>query len=262
MTRLIDAMSRATGAVGVLRNRRNGSFSAWWVAFLGALGGLVSLVFFFPDPYLRLLAFLPDGLLVTFEITCSAIALALLLGLVVGLGRISRNQIINAAAATYVEVVRGIPLLVQLLGVYYALGRFVQVSDLAAVIIAIAFCYGANMGEAFRTGIEAVERGQTEAARSLGFNSGQTMTYIVLPQAWRTVLPLVGRECLALLKDSSLVSILAVADVMHRAHEFAAESSAQFETYLMVALVYLLLTLILSRLVSLMEARLNHRVRP
>lgn len=261
MTRLTDAISWLTRGVVMPRNRKNGLFSAWWIAFLGALGALISLVLCFPDPYLKLLEFLPDGILVTFEITFSAIVLALLLGLVTGLGRISRNPIINAVASTYVEVVRGIPLLVQLFYIYYALGRFVRVPDMVAAIIALSFCYGAYMGEVFRAGIQAIDKGQTEAAHSLGFNSTQTMIYVVLPQAWRTILPPAGNECIALLKDTSLVSILAVADLMCRGREFAAESFTYFETYSMIALVYLLITLILSRLVSLLEARLNYRVR-
>ena len=222
---------------------------------------LLGLILFSPEPYLRIIKFLPDGILVTFEITFAAIVLALLLGLVTGIGRISRNPFVNAIASTYVEVVRGIPLLVQLFYIYYALGRFVQVPDMAAAIIAMAFCYGAYMGEVFRAGIESIDKGQSEAARSLGFNSTQTMMYIILPQAWRTILPRVGNECIALLKDTSLVSILAVADLLRRGREFAAESFAYFETYTVIALVYLLITLILSKLVSLLKARLDYDVR-
>lgn len=256
-----DPITRMGGGAGSLPGRSGGLLSAWWIAFLGALGALIGLVLFCPDPYLRLLKFLPDGILVTFEITLSAIVLAVLLGLVTGFGRISQNRIINAIASTYVEVVRGIPLLVQLFYIYYALGRFVKVPDMAAAIIAIAFCYGAYMGEVFRAGIEAIDKGQTEAARSLGFNQTQTLFYVILPQAWRTILPPVGNESIALLKDTSLVSILAVADLMRRGREFAAESFAYFETYTLIALLYLLITLILSRLVSIMEARLSHHVR-
>jgi len=114
------------------------------------------------------------------------------------------------------------------------------------------------MGEVFRAGIESIDKGQTEAARSLGFNRTQTMFYVILPQAWRTILPPVGNEFIALLKDTSLVSILAVADLLRRGREFASESFAYFETYTVIALIYLIITLILSKLVSIMEEKLNY----
>lgn len=235
-----------------------GLFSAWRIAFFGAVIILICLVVFEPDPYLRIARFLPDGIVVTFEVTFFSITFALLLGLITGIGRISRNRVINAVASTYVEVVRGIPLLVQLFYIYYALGRFVRVPDMIAAVIAMSVCYGAYMGEVFRAGIESIDKGQTEAARSLGFNRTQTMFYVILPQAWRTILPPVGNEFIALLKDTSLVSILAVADLLRRGREFAAETFAYFETYTMIALIYLIITLILSKLVSMMEEKLNY----
>lgn len=253
---------KVTDGAAIPRRRDRGLFSAWWIAFLGALAVLIGLVVLSPDPYLRILKFLPDGILVTFQVTFSAIVFALLLGLVTGIGRISRNRIVNVVASTYVEVVRGVPLLVQLFYIYYALGRFVRVPDMVAAVIAMSFCYGAYMGEVFRAGIESIDKGQTEAARSLGFNSTQTMFYVILPQAWRTILPPVGNEFIALLKDTSLVSILAVADLLRRGREFAAESFAYFETYTVIALVYLLITLFLSKLVSILEEGLNYDVRP
>lgn len=114
------------------------------------------------------------------------------------------------------------------------------------------------MGEVFRAGILAVSHGQTEAARSLGFSRSQTMRLVILPQAMRTILPPVGNECIAMLKDTSLVSIIAVADLLRRGREFAAESFDYFETYTVVALVYLIITLLLSKGVSIMEGRLNY----
>lgn len=238
-----------------------GLFSAWRISFVGALLVLAYLTISKPDPYWRILKFLPDGILITFEVTILAISFALVLGLITGLGRISKVWWINAAASTYVEVVRGIPLLVQLFYIYYALGRFVRLPDIVAAVIAMSVCYGAYMGEVFRAGIESIHKGQVEAARSLGFNRAQTMFYVVLPQAWRTILPPVGNEFIALLKDTSLVSILAVADMLRRGREFASETFAYFETYTVIALVYLIITLILSKLVSILEERLNYYAR-
>ncbi|MCI7506240.1 amino acid ABC transporter permease, partial [Desulfovibrio piger] len=107
-------------------------------------------------------------------------------------------------------------------------------------------------------GILAIPHGQTEAARSLGFNRVQTMFYVVLPQAWRTIIPPVGNECIAMLKDTALVSVIGMPDLMQRARSFASKSYCYFESYTVVALVYLIITLILSKIVSIIEARLNH----
>ena len=241
-----------------------GLFSAWWISFVGAFAIIIYLCLTHPDPYLDILKFLPDGILVTFQVTVYSIFLALILGLITGLGRLSRNRVFNLVASTYVEIVRGIPLLVQLFYIYYALGKFKIFSSLpplAAAVIAMAICYGAYMGEVFRAGIDSIDHGQTEAARSLGFNRFQTMFLVILPQAWRTILPPVGNEFIALLKDSSLVSILAVADILRRGREFASESFYYFEAFTMVALVYLVITLILSKAVSHMEHKLNYYER-
>lgn len=252
--------------------RDRGLFSAWWISLIGALGIIAYLSITRPDPYWRILKFLPDGIVVTFQVTILSILLALIIGLITGLGRISKNRTINLIASTYVEVVRGIPLLVQLFYIYFALGQvFANLPDsniiftslknmppLVAAVIAMGVCYGAYMGEVFRAGIESIDHGQTEAARSLGFNRSQTMFYVILPQAWRTILPPVGNEFIALLKDSSLVSILAVSDILRRGREFASVTFNYFETYTMVALVYLVITLLLSKIVSTMEERLNY----
>lgn len=235
----------------------HGLINAWWVSFIGAISIIGYLVISKPDPYREILMFVPDGIVVTFKVTVFSILGALFLGLLTGLGRLAKNRFINLIASTYVEVVRGIPLLVQLFYIYYALGRFFTVPDMLSAIIAMSVCYGAYMGEVFRAGIESIDVGQTEASRSLGFNSRQTMFMVILPQAWRTILPPVGNEFIALLKDTSLVSIIAVADILRRGREFAAESFNYFETYTMIALLYLLITLILSRGVSYMEERLS-----
>ncbi len=232
--------------------------TAWSISFVSALSLIAYLCISQPDPYWRLLTFLPDGILITFQVTFFSILLSIPIGLLTGLGRLSRNRFINLIASTYVEVIRGIPLLVQLFYIYYALGRFLNVPDLLAAIVALSVCYGAYMGEVFRAGIEAISKGQSEAARSLGFNRFQTMMLVILPQAWRTILPPVGNEFIAMLKDTSLVSIIAVADILRRGREFASETFLYFEAYTMVALIYLVITLILSKGVSHMEARLNY----
>ena len=236
-----------------------GTFSAWRISFFGALILLALLPILSPEPYRRIITFLPDGIWQTFKVTLLSIVFAFFVGLITGLGRISRIRIINRIATIYVEVIRGIPLLVQLFYIYYALGKIVQVPRLVAAVTAMTVCYGAYMGEIFRAGIQSIPKGQMEAALALGMTRWQAMRRIILPQTIKVVLPPVGNEFIALLKDSSLVSILAVADLLRRGREFASKTFYYFETYTVVALVYLVITLFLSKLVSLMEERLNRR---
>jgi polar amino acid transport system permease protein len=234
-----------------------GLFTAWRVAFFGAIACILYLAISEPDPYLDILKFIPDGIYVTFKVTVMSIICALAIGLFTGLGRISKNKFINGMASLYVEVIRGIPLLVQLFYIYYALSKFVHVPDMASAIIAMAVCYGAYMGEIFRAGIQSIPKGQSEAARSLGMTPAQSMFHVILPQAVKTILPPVGNEFVALLKDSSLVSILAVADLLRRGREYASESFNYFEAYTIIALVYLVITLFLSKLISIMEDKIR-----
>ncbi len=236
-------------------------FSAWRISFFGALALLVILPIANPDPYWRIIKFVPDGILRTFQVTVLAIVFSLIVGLITGLGRISRIAIINKIATIYVEVIRGIPLLVQLFYIYYALGKIVRVPRLSAAVIAMTVCYGAYLGEIFRAGIQAVPKGQMEAALAVGMSRTQAMRRIILPQTFKIVLPPIGNEFIALLKDSSLVSILAVSDLLRRGREFASWTFFYFETYTIVAIIYLIMTLFFSKLVALMEDRLNQRER-
>ncbi len=236
-----------------------GALSAWNIAFFGAIALLVFLPFFKPDPYWKILQFVPDGLVATFGVTLASIGLALVFGLFAGLGRISHNRFINTMATVYVEIVRGIPLLVQLFYIYYALGPMLKLSGPASAILAMSFCYGAYMAEIFRAGIEAIPKGQMEAALALGLSRGQAMFKIILPQTVKVILPPIGNEFIALLKDSSLVSIMAVSDLLRRGREFASTSFQYFESYTVIALIYLVMTLFFSRLVALMEEKLRHR---
>jgi polar amino acid transport system permease protein len=232
-------------------------FSAWRISFFGAIALLIILPIASPDPFWKVIKFIPDGILRTFQVTIFSILIALVIGLVAGLGRISRVTIINRIATIYVEVIRGIPLLVQLFYIYFALGQFLHLPRIVAAIIAMSFCYGAYMAEIFRAGIQAVPRGQMEAALALGMTRGQAIRKVILPQTFRIILPPIGNEFIALLKDSSLVSILAVSDLLRRGREFASVSFQYFETYTIVALVYLIITLFFSKLVAVMENRLE-----
>ncbi len=207
------------------------------------------------------IVFTPDGILRTLQVTVLSIICSLFVGLLTGLGRISRITIVNRIATVYVEVIRGIPLLVQIFYIYYALAKVIAVPDITAAVIAMTVCYGAYLGEIFRAGIQSVPKGQMEAAIALGLTRGQALQRIVLPQTMRIVLPPLGNEFIALLKDSSLVSILAVSDLLRRGREYASIHFTYFQSYTVVALIYLIMTLFFSRLVAIMEERLNSRGR-
>lgn len=247
----------AEGSVSV-KVKEKGRFSAWLFSFLFAVLTLAGLCIYRPDPYWNVVLFVPDGLLITFQVTLMSVCIAVPIGLLAGLGRLSKNSFINAIASIYVEIIRGVPLMMQLFYIYFALGPILQISPIVAAVASLSLCYGAYMGEVFRAGILSVSHGQTEAARSLGFNQFQTTFYIILPQAMRTIIPPVGNECIALLKDTSLISVIAVADVLRRGREYASNSYEYFETYTVIALIYLIVTLLLSRCMSAIERRLSY----
>ena len=234
-------------------------FSAWNISFFGAIALLVILPAVSPKPYWDIIRFIPDGILKTFEVTVLSILFALPIGLLAGIGRISRNRVINRIATVYVEIIRGIPLLAQIFYIYYALAKVVALQDIVAAVIAMGVCYGAYIGEIFRAGLQSIPRGQMEAAIALGLSRGQAIRYIILPQTIRIVLPPLGNEFIALLKDSSLVSILAVSDLLRRSREYASKTFNYFQAFTIAALVYLVLTLFFSRLVAYMEGRLQRR---
>lgn len=242
-------------------SKEKSTFSAWRISFFGAIALLIILPIVKPDPFWTIMKFLPDGILRTFQVTLTSIVIALIIGLLAGLGRISRVKIINRIATIYVEIIRGIPLLVQLFYIYYALGSLLQLSGMISAIAAMSICYGAYMGEIFRAGIQSIPKGQMEASLALGMTRGQALRRVIIPQTMRTILPPIGNEFIAMLKDSSLVSILAVSDLLRRGREYASTSFKYFESYTMVALVYLVMTLFFSRMVGIMENRLDRRGR-
>lgn len=251
----------------------------WWLLFLGVVAITVLLMVQKPDPYRRIVVFLLDGVRVTLSITVVSFLLILVAGLIGGLGRVSKNRLVNGIASLYVELIRGIPLLVQLMFIYYAspiilqdIGERligispgladrlinIQLNPYIAAVAGLAICYGAYVSEIFRAGIEAIPKGQMEAARSLGMNYFQSMRFVILPQAVRIILPPVGNEFVALLKDSSLVSVVAVADMTRRGREFMSKTFMPLETWLMVALLYLIMTLFFSRLVAYTERKTSY----
>ncbi len=219
---------------------------------------------------MRILLFVRDGIWVTFQTTVISFLMVMVVGLFGGLGRLSKNIFINGLATIYVEVIRGVPLLVQLLFWYFAFPSVVQqvgnslnieafknylANPIGMAILGLTFCYAAYMSEIYRAGIISIPKGQMEAARSLGMSHIKAMRYIILPQAVRVILPPVGNEFISLLKDSSLVSVVAVADMTRRGREFMSANFIPIETWIMIALLYLVMTLFSARIVSWIEKK-------
>ncbi len=242
----------------------------WWLMVIVVDLLVLGLAFFKPDPFQRIVSYVRDGIWVTIYVTLISFFLVLIFGLLGGLGRLARNPIVRGAATIYVEVIRGIPVLVQLMFWYFAfpsvikdLGKLLQIQALidykanpvGMAVLGLTFCYAAYMSEVYRAGIQSISKGQMEAARSLGMTYVQAMRYVILPQAVRVILPPVGNEFITLLKDSSLVSVVAVADMTRRGREFMASNFIPVQTWLMVALLYLLMTLFSTRIVNGIEQR-------
>lgn len=241
----------------------------WWL--LAAVFWLITLIVDVrPDPYGRIIRFVSDGIAITILVTVVSFVLTLIVGMFGGLGRLSRNRLIAGLTSLYVEVIRGIPLLVQLMWWYFAfpvvvqnVGKSLQIDSLvryqanpiAMAMIGLVICYAAYMTEIYRAGIQSIPTGQMEAARSQGMGYFQAMRHIILPQAVRVILPPVGNEFIALLKDSSLVSVVAVIDLSRRGREFASAQFIPIQTWMMVALLYLIMTLLSARVVSWVERR-------
>jgi len=238
-----------------------------WAWNLAVIGSFILLIYlpardlFLPDSepkdYLTLLPLLPEGIFYTLAVTFLGSASAILAGLLVAFGKLSRIRGIQIAASFYTEILRGIPLLVLLFYVYYALGQYLHIPAFAAAVLGFGLCYGAYMADVFRAGIEAIPKEQGEAARSLGMTERQAMFQIILPQAMRTIVPAIGNQTLGMLKDTSLVSVLAITDILRVGNEYATRHFNYFETYSYVALTYLILTLLMSRGVLTLESRMR-----
>ena len=256
----------------------------WWLLIILLAGIFLFYKITTDELYSAILTKLQNGIGVTIFVTASAYAAAVALGLVVGLGRVSKSPIIFNLSTLYVQVIRGVPILVQIfyfafvitpaffsllhwLGAQWSglLGAenfltqtsIQDVSMLARVMVALAIAYGGFEAETFRAGIESIGKGQMEAARSLGMGYFQAMRYVILPQAIRRVLPPLGNDLISMLKDSSLVSVLGVGDVTNEARLYAAASFRFPETYNTLAFTYLSMTVVLSLGVKALENRMG-----
>ncbi|MDC7248166.1 MAG: amino acid ABC transporter permease [Sphaerochaetaceae bacterium] len=255
--RVIGPKLEMTDGVLIPNKNNNSIFNAWRFTFFFAIFLLAYLIIFVPDPYRQIVLVVIQGLPVTFQVTVFSIIGALFIGLFVGLGSVSKNRFINMLAGVYVEFIRGIQLLVQLIFIYYALGRLLQIEGMLAATIALSICFGAYMGEIVRAGIQAVPKGQMEAAIALGLSRSQAFRYVIIPQTVKVILPAIGNEFISMLKDSSLVSTIALSDILRKGREYISRTFLSLETMLVVALIYLVITLMLSRLVAILEERLH-----
>lgn len=282
----IPTSRRSVSAPSWQRLRTRLAAFPWWVLGVAAIAAAAVALILTRTSYNEAFSLIIAGLGITLSTTLISFGVALLIGLLTGLARISSNVVLKNIATFYIEVIRGVPMLVliffiALVGVPGAVNAFnalgmsltelgfpVLAAPLLALqnnsismelraVIALSITYGAFQAEIFRAGIESIGRGQMEAARSQGLSYAQAMRYIILPQAVRNVLPALGNDFVSMLKDSSLVSVLAVRDVTQIARLFAGRSFQFQEAYTILAVIYLSMTLLLSFLVKYFERRMN-----
>lgn len=261
----------------------------WWALILLAAGLILTYLIFADEQYADTFNYLKDGLVVTIRITLFSFTISIVVGLLLGMMRTSKNVILFNFATLYVEIIRGIPMIVLILyvafvvvelgeGLVNALGNwglalqtpalmgiFQPLADFQSrdvsfelrAILALGLGYGAYEAEVFRAGIQSIGRGQIEAARSLGMNYFQTMRFVVLPQAIRRVLPPLGNDLISLLKDSALATVLAVNELTQLGRKRRSSTFRALETFNVLVYLYLAMTLILSAGVRILENRMK-----
>jgi len=256
----------------------------YWLLAAIILGVVFALLIITDENYQIIFDALRTGIGITVKVSLVSYALALAAGLLVALARMSKRRLISESATFYVEIIRGMPMLVLLYIIVFAgapgivaainrVGAFLNQAGLTSmgsklvglgvrdvdftsrVIIALTIGYSAFLSEVFRAGIESIGRGQTEAARALGMSYWQTLRFIILPQAIRRVLPPLGNNFISMIKDSSLVSVMGVADITFKGKVYAASTFRFFETYNVVAYLYLIMTITLTLGLRALERR-------
>ena len=238
----------------------------WWAIAMVAILATMAVTIISDSDFRDAFDRIAPGLWITIQATLFSFLIASVLGLIAGIGRLSKNTIARNLATFYIEFVRGVPILVILLVVAFVLVpntlRAIQVENssisvLWRGILSLSFFYGAYIAEVFRAGIESVNKGQMEAARSQGMSHRQSMRYIILPQAVRNILPALGNDFIAMLKDSSLLSVLAVREITYAGRIYVGSTFRFRETYLVLTVLYLAMTLILSIILRWNEKRLS-----
>jgi polar amino acid transport system permease protein len=237
----------------------------WWMVLVGAILLTLGLLVAFNEGYNLAFDRIIPGLWLTIRATLWAFAISSVLGMVIALGRTSRSIIGRNIARAYVELIRGIPILVLIFTFSLVVvpmffewfGADNKLTPEWRAIVALSLIYAGYIAEIFRAGIQSVDRGQLEAGRSLGLTRRQTTRSIVLPQAVRSVIPPLGNDFIAILKDTSLLSVLGVLELTQRGRQYASGSFKFRDSYLALTFIYLSLTMVLSALLGLVERRLN-----
>jgi polar amino acid transport system permease protein len=197
-----------------------------------------------------------EGTWVTIELTVLSLILSLVLGLFVALGKMSKSKIINKICNVYISILRGTPLLVQLMYVYFVMPELgVDLTAFQAAIVGLSINESAYMAEIFRAGIQSVPKGQMEAAKAIGMDDWLAMRRIILPQAWKNMLPAIGNSAIALTKNSSLAAVITVAELMHQGNLLAAATFKNLVIFTIVGAIYWLLHYPLAVLVNYLEKR-------
>jgi len=250
----------------------------WWLVIVAATGVWLFWQVLADETYSRVLDTLSKGIVITVMVTLIAYASACVIGLGLAMMALSRSVVLRQTARLYVEVMRGVPIIVLLLYVAFVLApamvsgwnwmagligwepmRGRDFPLLWRAVIALTLAYSSFLAEVFRAGLQSVDQGQIEAAEALGLSRWQRFRLVVFPQAFRTILPPLGNDFVAMVKDSSLVSVLGVADITQLGKVTAAGNFRYFETYNVVALVYLTMTIGLSLLLRRFERRMRQR---
>ena len=237
-----------------------------WVFIMLALITWMVYTIISGDEYIKAFNFIIPGLRITFGATFVSFLIALILGLFLGIGRISDNKFLSTISRTYIEFVRGIPILILIFTMAFVVvvdaAEFLNINNgnvpmIIRAIIALSVFYGAYIAEVFRAGIESVPVGQREGGASLGLSERQVMRHIVLPQAFRNMLPALGNDFISMMKDSSLLSVLAVQDLTYKGRLYSGSTFRFQETYLVLTVLYLCITLMLSGLQRRLERKLE-----
>jgi glutamine transport system permease protein len=207
------------------------------------------------------LPMLLKGLQVTLYIFVIAIILGFLIGLVIALFRLAPLKILNWIAKVYVDAIRGTPFIVQLFFIYFGVNslQVVSLNSTTAGIITVAINAGAYFAEIIRAGIQSIDKGQSEAARSIGFTGAQTMRYVVLPQAFRRMLPTITNQSIISLKDTSLLSVIGIADLTQQGQIQASATFEAFKIWLAVGIIYFIIIYLLTMLANFIERRIQLR---
>ncbi len=203
------------------------------------------------------LPLLLSGAAITIEITAISVAFGFVLGLITSVCRLSGIKILHGIAVCYVNIIRGTPMLVQIFLIYFALPMIIgqRINPFVAAVAACSINSGAYVSEIFRAGIQSVDKGQMEAGRSLGLSWMQTMRYVILPQAFKHVIPPLGNEFISMTKETSLVSVIGFEELTRRGQLIIAKTYGSFEIWTTVAILYLIMTLSIAQLVSFLERR-------